>query len=320
MLKIKDVNHVAFEPVEVSRGSGELFIQSVSRKNAVEGFKEINSFVKFRFFKSSDSFIILKKSYIIKGSFFIFRGVVGCRPCPCVHISNGVIQYAGIPIDIGSENDMWNVGVAQFAIGWRTHTKVGKTVLDIQWDDEAVRCSQALLTTNLGRLVIYGNLEVFHLSTRQYGLSLTYVCLLVHDRNGGSSLSVDKTNRGDNGYVGNLMIVKSLDVNSVVGFGDDANIITSNATIGTSINKSQVFTSVDFENRVNNSMVINRSIFNAIESKLVLFGLLRRFRRRALRGWSGSHLVRHHPLELPRLHGCLLGKVGQQSVRRCRVS
>src|SRR6056300_1104605 len=319
MLKIKDVNHVAFEPVEVSRGSGKLFIQSVSRENAVEGFKVIYSLVKFRFFKSSDSFVIFKKSYIIKRSFFVVRGVVGCRLCPCVHVRNGVVQYAGVPNDIGSEDDMWNVGIAQFTIGWRTHSKVGKAILDIKWDDVAVRCGQALLATNLGRLVIDRNLEMFHLSARQYGLSRTYVCLLVHDRNGRSSLGVDKTNGGDNGYVGNLMIVESLDVNSAVGFGDDANIIASNATIGTSVNKSQVFTSINFKYRVNNSMVINRSIFNAVESKLVLFGLLRRFRRRALRGWSSSHLVGHHPLELPRLHGCLLGKVGQQSVRWCRV-
>src|SRR6056300_1873112 len=175
MLKIKDVNHVAFEPVEVSRGSGKLFIQSVSRENAVEGFKVIYSLVTFRFFKSSDSFVIFKKSYIIKRSFFVVRGVVGCRLCPCVHVRNGVVQYAGVPNDIGSEDDMWNVGVAQFPTGWRTHSKVGKAILDIQWDDVAVRCSQALLTTDLGRLVIYRNLEVFHLSARQYGLSLTYI-------------------------------------------------------------------------------------------------------------------------------------------------
>src|SRR5210317_134964 len=98
MLKTEDANHVAFEPVEVSRGSGKLFVQSVSRKNAVEGFKEINSLVKFRFFKSSDSFIIFKKSYVVKRSFFIVRGVVGCRLCPCVHVSNGMIQHAGVPI------------------------------------------------------------------------------------------------------------------------------------------------------------------------------------------------------------------------------
>ena len=171
---------------------------------------------------------------------------------------NLIYIYAGVPIDVGSENDMWDVGVVQFAIGWGTHTKVGKTVLDIQWDDEAVRCSQALLTTDLGRLVIYGNLEVFHLSTRQYGLSLTYVCLLVHDRNGRSSLGVNKANGDDNRYFSDLMIVESLDVNSAVGFGDDADIITGNAAIGTSVNKGQVFTSVNFKNRVNNSVVVNR--------------------------------------------------------------
>src|SRR5210317_1983348 len=117
--------------------------------------------------------LLFLRSPTLSKSFFIVRGVVGCRLCPCVHVRNGVVQYAGVPNDIGSEDDMWNVGIAQFTIGWRTHSKVGKAILDIKWDDVAVRCGQALLATNLGRLVIDRNLEVFHLSARQYGLSRT---------------------------------------------------------------------------------------------------------------------------------------------------
>jgi len=50
-------------------------------------------------------------------------------------------------------------------------------------------------------------------------------------------LSLDNSSGHHNRNVGDLMIVNASDINSLIGFLNDANAITSNATIGAPINE-----------------------------------------------------------------------------------
>jgi len=51
-------------------------------------------------------------------------------------------------------------------------------------------------------------------------------------------LGLDYASGCHNGDVGDLMIVNASDINSLIGLFNDMNVITSNATIGTSIYES----------------------------------------------------------------------------------
>jgi len=67
--------------------------------------------------------------------------------------------------------------------------------------------------------------------------ALSGVCILVQNGNGGSMLGLGSSPSCHNGNVGYLMLVNASDINSSIRLLNDVNIITSNATIGTSINK-----------------------------------------------------------------------------------
>jgi len=70
-----------------------------------------------------------------------------------------------------------------------------------------------------------------------YGFALPSVCILVQNGNGGTMLGLDNSSSCCNRDVGDLMIVNASDINSSIRFLNDANIITSNASIGSSIHK-----------------------------------------------------------------------------------
>jgi len=69
------------------------------------------------------------------------------------------------------------------------------------------------------------------------GLALSSVSILVQNGNSRSMLSLDNSSSCHNRNIGDLMIVNSSDINSSIRFLNDANIITNNAPIGTSILK-----------------------------------------------------------------------------------
>jgi hypothetical protein len=57
------------------------------------------------------------------------------------------------------------------------------------------------------------------------------------DGNNRSLLGVDNSSGSNNWNVWNLMVINALDINGSHGVVDDANIISSNTTIGALINK-----------------------------------------------------------------------------------
>ena len=68
-------------------------------------------------------------------------------------------------------------------------------------------------------------------------LTLSNICILVHDGNDFTFLSVDYTSCSDYGNVIDAVIINALDVYLASCLGYDAHIITSYPTIGSSINQ-----------------------------------------------------------------------------------
>jgi hypothetical protein len=63
----------------------------------------------------------------------------------------------------------------------------------------------------------------------------------MHDSDHWSSLGENDTSTSDDRYVNNLMIVDASNVNMSSRFEDDAYVISSDTTIGASINKCSGF-------------------------------------------------------------------------------
>jgi len=70
------------------------------------------------------------------------------------------------------------------------------------------------------------------------GFSLSSVCTWMQIGNGRSMLGLDNSSSCHNRDIGDLSIVNASDINSLIGLFNDMNVITSNATIGTSIYES----------------------------------------------------------------------------------
>jgi len=92
------------------------------------------------------------------------------------------------------------------------------------------------------RLGCQGHRSCGGASRPHYGLpmlvtSIGWVCMLVQNRNVGSKLGLDNSPSHHNRDVGDLMIVNASDINSLIRLLNNANIITSNASIDSSINK-----------------------------------------------------------------------------------
>jgi len=67
--------------------------------------------------------------------------------------------------------------------------------------------------------------------------ALSGVCILMHDGDGWSVLGLDDSPSGHNGNVGDLVVVDTSDIDRSIRFLNDANVVTSNATVGASIHQ-----------------------------------------------------------------------------------
>jgi len=67
--------------------------------------------------------------------------------------------------------------------------------------------------------------------------ALPSINILIHDGNGRSMLGLNNAPSYHNRNVGDMMIINAMDINYLIRFLNDANIITSNATLGASIYK-----------------------------------------------------------------------------------
>jgi hypothetical protein len=76
----------------------------------------------------------------------------------------------------------------------------------------------------------------------------------------------DTTSTSDDRYTNNLMIVDASNVNMSTGLEDDAYIISSDTTIGASINKCTGFAGSVSRNGVANGGCVYRAVLLAVDS------------------------------------------------------
>ena len=101
-----------------------------------------------------------------------------------------------------------------------------------------INSPDALPAANSHGAIINGVAKPFKLDTGMYGLPMASVGILVENSDDRTTLGLDNATSSDNGEVSHLMVVNATDIHAagVLSLEDDADIITSNATIGTSIN------------------------------------------------------------------------------------
>jgi hypothetical protein len=102
------------------------------------------------------------------------------------------------------------------------------------------------------------------------GLSFPSVRILMHDSDHWSSLGGNDTSTSDDRYVNDLMIVDTSSVNMSTGLEDDAYVISSDTTIGASINKRSGFArSVSRNGVANVGGCVYRSVLLAVDNDKV---------------------------------------------------
>jgi len=103
-------------------------------------------------------------------------------------------------------------------------------------------------------------------------LALSRVCILMQNCNGRSMLGLDNSPGCHNKDVGDLMIFNASDINSSIRLLSDANIITSNTSIGTSVNKLTSFLRFVGGDRVKDVMDLDLTVSLAIDHNFLFFG------------------------------------------------
>jgi hypothetical protein len=154
---------------------------------------------------------------------------------PFIVIVNVIVKNGGAPLFVRSEDKMWKT--IPFSIGIWAHGDIWEAALNIKGDKISVERLDALFTTNLARFVVNILFEPFHLTRGVDRFAFLSPGILVHNQDHFSELSVDNGASGDNGNVNDLVIVNTLDVDLSSGLMDDADVIASNATVGTSVDK-----------------------------------------------------------------------------------
>ena len=90
------------------------------------------------------------------------------------------------PGHVASENDMWEC--SEFGVGIRSHLDVRKSLNDVERENITIDCSNALHSTGFERSVFDVVLEMFELHTRMDRTLLLMKCVLMHDKDDGSTL------------------------------------------------------------------------------------------------------------------------------------
>ena len=115
---------------------------------------------------------------------------------------------------------------------------IREAIPDIDGNDIPIICKDALRTTiDLDGLVVDIILVPFELARRMNSSALSGVCVLVEDGDGRAMLGLDDSAGCHYGDICNLMVVNTPDIDCSIRFLDDTNVITSNASIGASVDK-----------------------------------------------------------------------------------
>jgi len=127
-------------------------------------------------------------------------------------------------------------------------------------------------SSNLDGLAIDIVLVPFKLTWRMDGLALCSVCILVQNDNLRSMLGLDSLPSCHNRDVGDLMIVKASETDSMTRLLNDVNIITSNTFIGSSINKWAIFLRFVRRDWIMDVMDSNLAVYFAVDHNFIIFG------------------------------------------------
>jgi len=125
-----------------------------------------------------------------------------------------------------------------FLIGKWVKGNVQEAIPYADQDDLSIIGEDALgASCNLDGLVIDVVLIPFQLARGMDCLALPSVCVLMHDGDCWPMLGLDDSPSHHNGNIGDLVVVNASDIDRSIRFLDDTNVVTSNATIGTSIHE-----------------------------------------------------------------------------------
>jgi len=149
-----------------------------------------------------------------------------------------MIICQGIPVEVAGEHDMGK-GVS-FFVCVRLHQNVGKAIANLNRNDVPAGSDHGLKTTKCMVLLTDPDAKCLKLCRGKNHATMTMVCALVHDGNDRSSMGFGDTASHADCLVVNLVIIKTSDINALSCEGNDANVITKDVTVGTSIDKSTV--------------------------------------------------------------------------------
>lgn len=126
----------------------------------------------------------------------------------------------------------------QFIVGGRTELEVGKTIAVqhgnvVAFEGDGHGCG----TSEDGGAFEDGPTIVFHLARGQDGLAATEVSTLVHHKDDGTPLGLDKGSSLDQFQVGDSVVMDANKRGVAAKGTDAAHVITNDATIGTTVDE-----------------------------------------------------------------------------------
>ncbi len=129
----------------------------------------------------------------------------------------------------------------ELPVGVGTKREVGKGIADVERHDVSIMGLDMLQATlDLEGLVIDIILVVLQLGAGMDGLATPRKSILMKDSHNRPMLSLTDSTTGDNGQVGQRMLVNASDIDCSAGLGNNADIRACESTISTTINQRLV--------------------------------------------------------------------------------
>ena len=160
--------------------------------------------------------------------------------------------------------------LSPFKIGERSEWETRQSSFEGERNGETIGCCDPLVSSDDGRAIIHNAVEVLQLWRRENGCSFVSVDKLIEDEDDRSLVCVGDTSCSDNRKVAQLVAINALCIHLVSSGGDDTNIIASNASIGTSINKSMVLNEALSRGLMGN--VVNKDLTKDVVLRLETLG------------------------------------------------
>jgi hypothetical protein len=185
--------------------------------------------------RDGGSLTLLVSSEFIKGT-GVRAAKVEYTVMPLVVCRDGTVQNGWLPNNVGCHDDVWQRLELCICVG--TALEISESVNNVDRESISIGSGNTLRSSDLHRALVYIKLMVFKLVARMNSPSQGHPSVLVEDTNDRPSLRLQVCPGCDDVQICDLVVIESTNTDLTVWVdGDDAHIVSGEATVSTTVDE-----------------------------------------------------------------------------------